>query len=81
MGSTSTFPSSLSWRSSLIETLDSRSIIGMYVCTAGRFNAVAAAFRRCLQDSSHGEVPIVKPWDVEITLWKVCSVGLEMRAD
>jgi hypothetical protein len=42
---------------------------------------VAAALRRRLQDSSHGEVPIVKPWLLETTLWKVWKVGREMRAD
>lgn len=64
-----------------METLDSRSMIGMYDCTAGRFKAVAAAFRRCLQDSSQGEVPIVKPWELDTTVWKVCNVGLEIKAD
>jgi len=53
----------------------------MYVCTAGLFRAVAAAFLRFLQDSSHGEVPMVKAADAETTVWKVCSVGLEIRAD
>jgi hypothetical protein len=81
MGSMSFLPFSLSSSSSLMETFDSRSMIGMYDCTAGRFRAVAAAFRRCLQDSSHGDVPIVKPWELETTLWKVCRVGREIRAD
>jgi hypothetical protein len=54
---------------------------GMYDCTAGRFSAVAAALRRFLHDSSQGEVPIVKPWDEETTVWNVCSMGREMRAD
>ena len=43
--------------------------------------AVAAAFRRCLQLSSHGDVPIVKPWDEETTVWNVCYVGREINAD
>lgn len=64
-----------------METQDSKSMIGMYDCTAGRFKAVAAAFRRCLQDSSHGDVPIVKPCELETTVWNVWSVGREMRAD
>lgn len=34
----------------------------------GRFNAAAAAFRRRLQESSHGEVPMVKPCEDERTL-------------
>jgi hypothetical protein len=62
-------------------TLDSRSMSGMYDWTAGRFRAVAAAFRRCLQLSSHGEVPIVKPCELDTTLWKVCRVGRDIRAD
>jgi hypothetical protein len=47
--------------------------MGMYDCTAGRLRAVAAAFLLCLQDSSQGDVPIVKPWEVDTTLWKVYS--------
>lgn len=42
-------------------TYDSKSMKGMYETTDGRFKAAAAAFRLRLQDSSHGEVPIVKP--------------------
>ena len=61
--------------------VDSRSRIGMYDWVAGRFSAVAAALRRRLHDSSHGEVPIVKPCDVETTEWNVWKVGREMRAD
>jgi hypothetical protein len=64
-----------------METMDSRSMSGMYDCTAGRFRAVAAALRRFLHDSSHGEVPIVNPCEEETTVWKVCNVGREMRAD
>lgn len=37
--------------------------------------------RLFLQDSSQGEVPIVNPCDEETTVWKVWSVGREMRAD
>jgi hypothetical protein len=43
--------------------------------------AVAAALRRFLHDSSQGEVPMVKPWEEETTLWKVWSMGREMSAD
>ena len=43
----------------------------MYDCVAGRFRAVAAALRRYLQEASQGEVPIVKPWEEETTVWKV----------
>jgi hypothetical protein len=25
--------------------------------------------------------PIVKPWDVDRTLWNVCSVGRDIKAD
>lgn len=54
---------------------------GIYVCTAGRFSAVAAALRRALHDSSHGEVPIVNPSEDETTVWKVCRVGREINDD
>jgi len=54
---------------------------GMYDCTAGLFSAVAAAFLRALQDSSHGDVPIVNPSDEDTTVWKVCRVGREIRED
>src|SRR5690242_21015696 len=54
---------------------------GMYDCTAGRLRAVAAALRRFLHDSTQGDVPIVKPWEADTTLWKVWSMGREMRAD
>lgn len=77
----STAPLRQSLSSSLILAVDSRSMMGMYDCTAGRFSAVAAAFRRRLQDSSQGEVPMVKPWELDTTLWKVWKVGREMRAD
>ena len=55
--------------------------MGMYDCTAGLLSAVAAALRRRLHDSSQGDVPIVKPCELDTTVWKVCSVGLEIRAD
>lgn len=55
--------------------------MGMYDCTAGRFNAVAAAFLLCLQDSSHGDVPMVKPCEVDTTLWKVYNSGREIKED
>ena len=55
--------------------------MGIYDCTAGRFSAVAAALRRRLHDSSHGEVPMVKPCELETTLWKVWKVGRDTRAD
>lgn len=55
--------------------------MGMYDCVAGRLSAVAAALRRCLHDSSHGDVPMVKPCELDTTVWKVCSVGREIRAD
>ena len=42
---------------------------------------MAAARRRALQLGSQGEVPIVKPWEEETTVWKVWRVGREMRAD
>ena len=64
-----------------METLDSRSMIGMYDLTAGTFKAVAAALRRRLQESSHGDVPIVKFAESETKVWKVWRVGREMRAD
>lgn len=48
---------------------------------AGRLRAVPAALRRRLQDSSQGEVPMVKPCDVETTEWNVWKVGREMRLD
>lgn len=54
---------------------------GMYEATEGLFTATAAAFRRALHDSSHGEVPIVKPCEDERTLWKVCNFGRDMRLD
>lgn len=43
--------------------------------------AVAAALRRRLQESSQGEVPIVKFEESETRVWKVWSVGREIRAD
>lgn len=53
----------------------------MYDCTAGRLRAVAAAFRLALQDSSQGDVPIVKPCEEETTEWKVWKRGREIKAD
>ena len=62
-------------------TVDSRSMMGIYDCTAGLLSAVAAAFRRCLHESSHGDVPIVKPWELDTTVWNVWKVGRDIRAD
>ena len=56
-------------------------MMGIYDWTAGLLSAVPAAFLRALQDSSHGDVPIVKPSELETTVWKVCKVGREMSAD
>lgn len=42
---------------------------------------MAAAFLRRLHDSSHGEVPIVKPCEEDTTEWKVWNMGREMSAD
>lgn len=42
---------------------------------------MAAALRRRLQESSHGDVPMVKFAESETRVWKVWSVGREMRAD
>ena len=61
--------------------VDSRSKMGMYDCVAGRFSAVAAALRRFLQESSHGDVPIVNPCDEDTTEWNVWKVGREMSVD
>lgn len=54
---------------------------GMYDCTAGLFSAVAAALRRALHDSSHGDVPMVNPSEEDTTVWKVCSMGREISDD
>jgi len=70
-----------SWKSSLMETVASRSMIGMYERVAGTFKAVAAALRRLLQDSSQGEVPIVKFEESETRVWNVWRVGREISAD
>lgn len=41
---------------------------------------MAAAFRRRLQDSSQGDVPIVKFEEEETMVWKVWRVGRDIRA-
>jgi len=55
-------------------------MMGIYDRTAGTFRAVAAAFLRRLHDSSQGEVPIVKFAESETRVWKVWSVGREIKA-
>ena len=73
--------STLSLNMSLMIKFVSMSTIGILLATAGRFNAVDATLRRRLQDSSHGDVPTVKPCDDETTEWKVWNIGLDIRAD